>query len=124
MGKCKRCAGFLGLEDEGIYCLNCGWRNGRESSRMFTIKNFGSKQERHNYPTDKGDRRVIASFLKRCPGSNRVAYLMGARVRCNYCHKVTLENEEGKARVHSPSVSFAENIRVVMAEYMPSEGVK
>jgi len=124
MDKCKRCTGMLGVEADGIYCLNCGWRDGRKSSRMFTIKNYGSKQEWHYDPTDFIDRRVIASFLKKCPGSNKVAHLMGTRVRCNYCHKLTTENKNGKASPHVPSVTFADRVKEVIAEYMPREEVK
>lgn len=123
MDKCNRCDGYLGSEEDGTYCLNCGWRESRKSNQMFTVISAGGWQ-RHYDPTDTGDLQVIASFLKRCPGSNKVAYLMGKLVRCNYCHKVTPENEKGKSAAHMPSVSFAERVKEVMAEFMPLEGVK
>ena len=49
---------------------------------------------------------------------------MGNRVRCNYCHKVTSENEKGKAATHIPSPTFAQRVKEVMAEYIVMEGAK
>ena len=123
MNRCIRCNGYLGVEIDGAYCLNCGWREGRKSDTMFTVKSGGG-WERHYDPTDPGDLQVIASFLKRCPGSNKVAYLMGNRVRCNYCHKVTSENEKGKTAAHTPSITFAEKVKEVVAEYIVMEGAE
>ena len=123
MNKCERCAGLLGIEDDGVYCLNCGWRERRTSSLMFTVKSAAG-WERHYDPTDPNDFAIVASFLKRCPGSNKVAYLMGKLVRCNYCHKVTPENEKGRSAPHIPSITFADRVKEVIAEYMPREGAK
>ena len=61
------------------------------------------------------DKKIIANFLKKCPGSDKVAYLMGVRVRCNYCHKVTLENTKGKASDHTPAIWFAERVKEAVA---------
>ena len=123
MDKCKRCTGLLGIETDGIYCLNCGWREGRKTSTMFTVTS-GAGWERHYDPTYHGDLQVSASFLKRCPCSNKVAHLMGNRVRCNYCHKITLENKKGKSAAHIPSPTFAERVKEVVAEYIVTEGVR
>ena len=123
MSNCSRCNGYLLSEDDEVRCLNCGWREGRKTRTMFTVKSR-TGWERHYDPTDPADLRVIASFLKRCPGSNKVAYLMGNRVRCNYCHKVTSENEKGKSAAHTPSITFAEKVKEIVAEYIVMEGAK
>ena len=123
MNKCIRCNGYLLSEYGDIRCLNCGWCEGRKARTMFTVKSR-TGWERHYDPTDPADLRVIASFLKRCPGSNKVAHLMGYRVRCNYCHKITLENERGKSAAHIPSPTFAERVKEVVAEYIVMEGAK
>ena len=123
MNRCIRCNGYLLSEYGEVKCLNCGWREGRKSSQLFTVTS-GTGWERHYDPTDYGDLQVIASFLKRCPGSNKVALLMGNRVRCNYCHKVTIENEKGKSAAHTPSITFAERVKEVVAEYIVMEGAE
>ena len=123
MSNCSRCNGYLLSEYDEVRCLNCGWREGRKSDTMFTVKS-STGWERHYDPTDHGDLQIITSFLKRCPGSNKVAHLMGNRVRCNYCHKVTTENEKGKSAAHTPSVTFAEKVKEVVAEYIVMEGAK
>ena len=112
---CKKCGGFITQEYEDAWCLNCGWRDNARTGRVFTVRNTSNGQERHYDPDDSVDKRIIANFLKKCPGSDKVAYLMGSRVRCNYCHKVTLENKKGKASDHTPAIWFAERIKEVVA---------
>ena len=114
---CKKCGGFITQEYDDIHCINCGWRDTGHVVRVFSVKHINGGQERHYDPDDPVDRKIIANFLKKCPGSDKVAYLMGARVRCNYCHKVTMENEKGKASDHLPAVWFAEKVKEAIAEY-------
>ena len=118
--KCRKCSGYIASEYGDKWCVNCGWREAEvEVRRIFTVtSDSNGGKDRHYDPDDAGDRKKIANFLKRCPGSDRVAYFMGKKVRCNYCHRVTYETMQGRARAHLPAAWFAEKVKEAIAEYV------
>ena len=120
MSNCPKCKGFVSKEYDDMRCVNCGWRKPQKLLRPITTIRTGEKSVQHFDPDIIHQRKQLAKFIIKCPGSSRLGYTLGAVSRCWSCNKVVGVTVTGKNKVHSPSAAFALGIKDVVAEYVYS----